>query len=108
MKISIPITDPTTREGGGALDPSKELAFVNILMSADNGQNYASVGHAAPGQPTFEQELTDPGTYLFKADAEDLQTPALDSKDSNVVSFTVPAPALAAPSPPTLGTPVAV
>jgi hypothetical protein len=92
--------DPIVRADGSALTPA-EIAFVNVLMSADNGQNYASAGHAAAGQQSFDQEVTDPGTYMFKLEAVDTQNPPLVSADSIVVSVAIAAPALAAPGQPT-------
>lgn len=100
MRAVVTWTDPTTRADGSPLDPSK-VAFINVLMSADNGQNYESVGHAAMGQQTFTQELDDAGTFLFKLETVDTQSPAKVSADSNVVSVVVPEPELAAPNPPT-------
>lgn len=93
--------DPTTRS-----DPAQtpanpgEIAFINVLMSSDNGQNYTSVGHAAAGQQSFSQTLTDPGVFLFKLEAVDTQSPPTTSADSAVVSVTVPTPALAPLNPP--------
>ena len=49
-------------------------------------------------QEHFDQDLTDPGVYLFKLEVVDTQTPPLTSADSNVVSVTVPVPAKAAPN----------
>jgi hypothetical protein len=101
-KAHLTWKDPTTRSDASAtpLKPG-DLAYILVQMSADNGQNYADVGHAAPGQQSFDQDLTDPGTYLFKLDAVDTQTPPMTSADSIVVSVTVPVPSLAAPNPPT-------
>lgn len=94
--------DPTARTDPQAtpLSPA-EIAFITVLMSTDNGQTYADVGHAAAGQGTFDQVVTDPGTYLFKLETVDTQNPPLTSPDSIVVSVTVPVPALAAPGAPT-------
>ena len=89
--------DPTTRSDG---TPLNTLAYINVLMSADNGNTYTKVGHAAPAQQQFSQDLTDAGTYQFKFNATDAQTPPLTSADSVVVSVTVPPPELPPPSPP--------
>lgn len=102
MRITIPFTLPTSRADGTAL-AATEVAAVDFFLSTDNGLNYASVGHAAPDQTAFTVDLTDPGTYLFRAETVDTQIPPRSSVDSNVVSFTVPTPPLAAPSPPVLG-----
>jgi len=91
--------DPTQRTDGSALKPG-ELAFIEVQMSTDNGNTYSDVGHAAPGQQMFDQPLTASGTYLFKLNAVDTQTPPATSADSAVVSLTVTV-ALAAPNPPT-------
>jgi len=104
--IKIPVTAPTTRIDGNALAIT-DLARIEFFVSTDNGQNYVSAGHSAPDATSFNFEATDPGTYLFKAEAVDLQSPPLTSLDSAVVQFTIAPPVLAAPSPPTLGTPVA-
>jgi hypothetical protein len=102
---NIPITDPTSRKDGKALAQT-EIKEIDMLVSTDNGQNYVAAGHAAAGQANFQFDAVDPGTYLFKAQTVDTQTPALVSGDSNVVSLTVAPPVLAAPNAPTLGTPV--
>lgn len=81
--------------------PAGDFADVEVFMSVDNGQNYVNVGHAAPGQLHFDQEVTDPGTYLFKLESKDTQNPSTLGPDSVVVSVTVPAPALAPISAPT-------
>lgn len=92
--------DPTARTDGTPLKQG-DLAYIQVQMSADGGQNYAPVGHAAPGTQTFDQDLTDPGTYNFKLEAVDTQTPPAISADSVIVSVTVPQPVLAAPNVPT-------
>lgn len=101
-KAHLTWKDPVTRSDASAtpLKPG-DLAFILVEMSADNGQNYTDVGHAAPGQQSFDQDLTDPGTFLFKLAAVDTQTPPMTSPDSIVVSVTVPVPQLAAPNAPT-------
>lgn len=102
--VSIPITTPTTRSDGSSLDPS-EIARMDVELSADNGQTFTNVGQAAPGQPTFDLSGLSPGSYLSRSTCTDNQDPPLTSAFSNVVSFVVPIPALAPPSPPVLGTP---
>jgi len=93
--------DPTTRADPAQTPGSPaEIAFITVLMSDDNGQNYIDVGHAAAGQQTFSQPLTHPGVYLFKLQVVDTQTPPTTSADSAVVSVTVPAPELAPFNPP--------
>lgn len=61
---------PTTRESGLPLAES-EIAFVEVLMSADGGTNYVMVDQVAP--PTLEVLVSDldVGTYHFKAVVED-------------------------------------
>lgn len=107
MIIKIPLTIPTTRVDATAL-AATEIKQIEFLVSVDNGQNYVSAGHAAADQTEFQFEASDAGTYLFKAQTVDTQDPSRVSLDSNVVSFTIQAAAKAAPSPPILGTPVAV
>lgn len=99
-KAVITWTDPTTRADGATPLSAAEIAFIDVLMSADNGNTYESVGHAAAGQQTFTQEVDAAGTYLFKLETNDTQVPALVSADSSVVSVTVEAPPLAAPAAP--------
>jgi hypothetical protein len=101
--FNIPITVPTQRKDGKELAVT-EIAFIDIEMSADNGQNYVSVGHAANNQAAFQQDLTVPGTYLFRGVTVDTQVPPLSSDPSSPVSVTIAPPALAAPNPPVLGT----
>jgi hypothetical protein len=103
--VTIPITAPTTRSDGTALDPS-EIARMDVELSDDNGLTFTNVGHAAADQTEFEIDNLSPGNYLAKATCTDTQTPPLTSEDSAPVSFQVAAPPLAAPDPPTLGAPV--
>lgn len=103
--VSIPITAPTQRKDGTALAVT-DIARLDVEFSTDNGQTFTNVGHAAANQTSFEVDDLSPGTYLARSTATDLQTPPLTSDFSNVVSFVIPAPELAAPNPPTLGTPV--
>jgi hypothetical protein len=103
--VSIPITAPTTRADGTALDP-KDIARMDVELSDDNGQTFVNVGHAAADQTEFVIDNLAPGNYLVRATCTDTQDPPLTSDDSAPVSFQVEAPPLAAPSPPTLGTPV--
>ena len=92
-------TDPTMRsDGTTALTPA-EIAQINVFMSSDNGNTYTNVGHAAAGQQSFTQPLTTSGTYLFKLQTVDTQTPPAISADSSVVSLVATVP-LAAPNPP--------
>ena len=103
--VSIPITAPTQRKDGTALALT-EIARMDVEFSVDNGQTFTNVGHAAANQSSFDATDLSPGSYLARSSATDTQTPPLTSDFSNVVSFVIPAPALAAPNPPTLGTPV--
>ena len=103
--VTIPITAPTTRTDGTALDPS-EISRMDVELSDDNGLTFTNVGHAAADQTEFVIDNLDPGNYLARATATDTQDPPLTSEDSSPVSFQVAAPPLAAPNPPTLGAPV--
>jgi len=92
--------DPTTLTDGTAI-PANDFADVEVFMSADGGQNYVNVGHAAPGAQAFDVELTDTGTFNFKLESKDTQTPSRLGPDSPVVSVTVapqPLAAIAAPT----------
>ena len=93
--------DPTTLVDGKTAIPPNDFGLIEVQLSIDNGKTYTNVGHAAPGQQTFSMELDDPGTYLFKLNAQDTQTPATESPDSAVVSVTVAAPPLQAIAAPT-------
>lgn len=105
--VSIPVTAPTTRKDGTAL-MAAEIARLDFELSSDNGLTYTNVGHAAAGQTSFVLQGVDPGNYLVRSTATDTQTPPLTSDFSPVVAFQIAPPVvvLAAPSPPTLGTPV--
>lgn len=94
MLLTLKWTDPTTLADGTTAIPANDFADVEVNMSIDNGKMYTNVGHAAPGAQQFQMELTDPGTYLFKLEAKDTQTPAQLGPDSAVVQVTVPAPPL--------------
>lgn len=104
MKLDIPFTLPTQRADGSTLSPS-EISRIEFFVSVDGGQNYVSAGHAAPDQKVFQYDASDIATYNFRAEAVDLQVPERTSLDSNVVSYTVAPPVLAAPNAPVLGTP---
>lgn len=100
MKATITWSDPTERADGTPLAAS-EIAFIEVFQSSDNGNSYASIGHAAAGQQSFTtDDLPAGGTYLFKLETDDTQTPAAVSADSSVVSVSVAPPALAAPNAP--------
>lgn len=103
--VTIPITAPTTRADGTALTQA-EIARMDVEFSVDNGVTFTNVGHAAANQTSFVATDLSPGSYLARATATDTQTPPLTSIPSTVVSFVIPVPALAAPNPPVLGTPV--
>jgi hypothetical protein len=103
--VSIPVTAPTTRKDGSTLPP-EQLARLDFELSSDNGQSYTNVGHAAANQTEFKLQSLDPGSYLVRSTATDTQDPPLTSDFSAVVGFQIAAPALAAPNPPVLGTPV--
>lgn len=106
MIIKIPFTIPTQRVDGTSLAPG-EIDRIEFFVSTDNGQNYVSAGHASADQTEFPFEASDPGTYLFKDQVVDTQSPPRFSPDSPVVSFTIASPPLAAPKPAILGTPLA-
>lgn len=93
-------TDPTTLTDGAPI-PANDFADVEVFMSADGGLNYVNVGHAAPGAQTFDIELTDTGTFNFKLESKDTQTPSRVGPDSTVASVTVQPQPLAAINPPT-------
>jgi hypothetical protein len=103
--VTIPVTAPTTRKDGSAL-AATDIAQMDFELSSDNGATYTNVGHAAANQTEFKLQALDPGSYLVRATATDTQNPPLTSDFSPVVAFQIAAPALAAPNPPTLGTPV--
>jgi hypothetical protein len=103
--VTIPLSLPTQRKDGTALTPA-EIARLDIEFSTDNGQTFTNVGHAAANQTSFSVSDLSVGSYLARGFATDTQTPPLTSDPSPSVSFTVAAPALAAPNPPTLGAPV--
>ena len=101
MLCTIKWVDPVTLIDGKTAIPPNDFADVEVQQSIDNGKTYSNVGHAAPGAQQFQIELTDPGTYLFKLNSKDTQTPSTLGPDSAVVSVTVPAPptpAIAAPT----------
>jgi len=99
--VTLKWKDPTTLVDGVTAIPPNDFADVEVLMSIDNGQTYTNVGHAAPGAEQFQMELTDPGTYLFKLESKDTQTPAQVGPDSSVVQVTVAPPPVAAIAAPT-------
>lgn len=103
--VSIPFTLPTQRKDGTAIAQG-EIAQVDFALSSDNGQTYTPVGHAAANQTSFTLQSLDAGSYLVRSTVTDTQTPPLTSDFSAVVGFQIAAPALAAPNPPVLGTPV--
>jgi hypothetical protein len=65
-------TLPTTRVGGVALDVT-DIEFVEILMSADGGNNFGGVVQAPPS--VLEHVVADlaSGTYIFKAIVQDTE-----------------------------------
>jgi hypothetical protein len=81
--------DPTQRTDGTPLKPT-EIASILVLWSSDNGNTYVEAGHAAAGQQQFDQALPAPGTYLFKLECVDTQSPPATSADSNVASVILP------------------
>lgn len=101
MLLRIQFTLPTKRADGSDL-PIEEISSIRFYVSTDNGQNFAQAGSAAPGQQVFEFDAQDFGTYLFKAETFDTQTPKRDSDDSNIIAFTIETPPKAAPLPPVL------
>ena len=90
--------DPTQRTDGTALSAA-EIAYVNVQWSSDNGNTYVDAGHAAAGQQQFDQVLPAPGTYLFKLQCVDTQTPPATSADSSIASVVVPV-VIPPPNPP--------
>lgn len=93
-------TDPTVLTDGTPIPPN-DFADVEVFVSADGGLNYTSAGHAAPGAQAFDFELSDTGTFNFKLESKDTQTPSRLGPDSQVVSVTValqPLAAIAAPT----------
>lgn len=98
MKATITWIDPTTLTDAAASPiPTGDFGFVQVSRSSDNGTTYVAVGHAAPAQQQFVDDLAGfaPGTVLYKLNSVDTQTPALTGPDSVVVSVAIPAPALA-------------
>lgn len=93
-------TDPTTLTDGSTI-PANDFADVEVFMSADGGQNYTNIGHAAPGAQSFDVELSDTGTFNFKLECKDTQVPSRLGPDSVIASVTVapqPLAAIAAPT----------
>jgi hypothetical protein len=72
---------PTVRVGGEAL-PVAEIAFVEILMSADGGNNFSGLTQAIP--TVLEHVVNDlaPGTYAFRAIVQD--TDGRRSAENNI------------------------
>lgn len=103
--IRIPVTAPTKRKDGSDL-PLSQLARFDFELSSDNGGTFTHVGSVAPDATEFALQGLDTGTYLVRATATDTQDPPLVSDFSSVVSFQVRPPVLAAPNPPSLGTPI--
>lgn len=101
MLLTLTWKDPTTLVDGTTAIPPNDFADVEVNMSIDNGKTYANVGHAAPGAQQFQMELTDPGTYLFKLNSKDTQSPPQLGPDSVVAQVTVPASPVAAIAAPT-------
>lgn len=99
--VTLKWTDPTTLVDGTTAIPANDFADVEVSMSIDNGKNYTNAGHAAPGAQTFQVEIDEPGTVLFKLNSKDTQTPPTIGPDSVVVSVVIPAPPLAAIAAPT-------
>lgn len=99
--VTIKWVDPTTLVDGVTAIPPNDFADVEVQMSIDNGKTYTNVGHAAPGALQFQMELSDPGTYNFKLNSKDTQTPPQLGPDSTVVSVTVAPPPVAAIAAPT-------
>src|SRR5580704_7044388 len=82
MKTNVTWVDPTQRTDGTAL-PASQIAFINVLLSAD-GTNYTSVGNVAAGVQTLSVDLSAfaPGAQFFvKAETVDTQTPPDVSAD---------------------------
>jgi hypothetical protein len=98
--VTLTWVDPTTLVDGSAIPPN-DFADVEIFMSADGGLTYTNAGHVGPGTQRFEIEISDPGTFNFKLNCKDTQTPPLFGPDSAVVSVTIAAPPLAPISAPT-------
>lgn len=93
-------TDPTTLTDGTTI-PANDFADVEVFMSANGGLDYVNVGHVAQGIQSFDVELTDTGTFNFKLESKDTQTPSRLGPDSIVASVTVAPQPLAAINPPT-------
>lgn len=103
--LHIPVTIPTKRIDGTPLAPT-DLARILLFVSTDLGNTFVSAGAVTPDKTEFVFDAPDAGVYQFKAQAVDLQEPALVSLDSNVsvVDTTPPVVVvLAAPEAPVLG-----
>ena len=105
-KVTIPIAATLTRENGSPMVIT-DLSKMDAYYSLDGGANFT---HLPPLLPTDTQIVIDgidPGmSGLLYATETDNQATPVTSGHSLPVTFTVPAAALAAPNPPTLGTAV--
>ena len=79
--------DPTTRVDGVPGKPT-EIAYIRVLMSSDSGATWADVGHVGPTIEFYDQTLDAAGTYQFKLQVVDTQSPPTVSADSAVVQIT--------------------
>jgi hypothetical protein len=89
-------TPPTTRTDGSALAPA-QIGVVTIFDTISGTP--VAVGTVTGAVGTFTTPTLVPGSmHLYDVVTCDTQSPPVCSAASNVVSYTVPTPPLAAPS----------
>ena len=103
--VTIPFAPPDKRKDGSALAPS-QIKQIDFDLSGDNGSTWTGVGHRAGTDTSITLQGLDVGQYLVRGYTTDTQEPAFTSDFSSVVGIDIKAPALAAPMPPVLGTPI--
>lgn len=105
MKVTIPVSLPTTRKDGVALTAA-ELSALDAFLSTDGGQTFTKLPGLTPASTSIVIDGMDPGTDgIVESSVSDTQSPPAVSAKARV-TFSVPVPRLADPSPPTLGAPV--
>ena len=104
-KVTVPIQVNLTRTDTSAMTQA-DVEEMDVFLSLDNGATFVNVDTVSPDTTEVIIDGMDPGTQgLLYSTETDKQTPARTSAKSAQVTFKVPV-VLAAPNPPTLGTPV--
>jgi hypothetical protein len=85
---------PNRRDDGRALAPS-EIAFVQVLMSADGGENFVELNRVETVTFLAINDL-EPGTYDFRLIVVDKQAQPKSSAAADIEG-TVPVPIFGAP-----------